>query len=129
MWLVQIRICAIAVFLICASRFTVAQSAVSGGATHCKKTINKADYEGRTDGPEVIDIGYATELHACVVIRNQGFPWKDHKFVMHTDIYDTKNLQTLWTDQRILPDGKRVNERYPALLKELKVLNIELAPR
>src|SRR5579871_2121440 len=128
MWLARSRVGVLSGFLLCASAFCQGQNSSPATAADCKRSINKADYESRTDGPFVQDVGYSNVLRSCIVITRQGFPTTRHRISITTWIVKTETRETVWEDGRFVRQG-RADVKYPALEAELKKLDIELAPR
>ena len=111
---------------VCVGSTLCAQLPKPVNAAGCKLVVNRFDFESRTDGPFVKDIGYSNALKTCVVIRTQGFPTKGNQVYVRTDVLDVEALHTIWTNGRVVHQG-HFNEKYPALSQELKKLDIELA--
>ena len=111
------------------SCLSLAQTLPPANAVACKLSVNNRDFESRTDGPFVQDVGYSRSLHACVVIRVQGFPAPYRKVDEFTEIVSVSGPQRVWRNERLVPQGSRPEPPYPALTQEIKKLDIELAPR
>jgi hypothetical protein len=119
--------------LLGASRILCAQSSLPANANDCKHSVNKSDFESRTDGPFVTDIGYSKVLRACIVVSEQGFPTARHQIDMTTyihnvSIHNVADSSIVWKDERLIRQGHHA-DRYPALEEELTRLDVELAHR
>ena len=111
------------------SRALIAQQPSPSDAENCRRIIDKGAFESKTDGSLVSDVGYSNAMQTCIVIREQEFPAANDRIEVRTEIIDSSSKKTIWADGRTVPPGNHADDRYRALDKELKKLDIHLARR